>query len=319
MKKRDYVDFDRWVWISLTQKCQWRCWYCDHPSIVNPTTVDLSYYREFVEMFNEIKGNANIEVSLEGGEIGLLSQDYLDEVFNANLSETYTITTNGLFMQRNYHDRYKDKIHHILYHTVTELNEETTFPDYTFDPSIHVLYTMVVHKHNIKYLDSFLSANLDKTFLPHFLQPRVPGLDFMSKEDFQQIYDIMCDKPNIEDHMKNRVKEIIEYTDKPDTLRTFRFACCNIYNKIIINLPLRKIHRCCISMNTNSVELTYENLKKVLYNEPIYPFHDETCNNCIANFVWLYNSHYMNPNNELNYRRVLFDMRRRGINEYGLF
>lgn len=319
MKKRDYVDFDRWVWISLTQKCQWRCWYCDHPLIKNPRTADIEYFREFAEMFKDIKANSNLEVSLEGGEIGLLDKTYLDEVFDSNLSETYTITTNGLFMKNGYHERYVDKIHHILFHVVPEMNQNLEFDDYKFDPSIHILYTMVIHKNNIKYLDRFLSAHKDKIFLPHFLQPRITDLNFMNKEDFQKIYDIICDKPNIEDHLKNRVLEIIDSFDNPDKLKAYRFACCNIYNKIIINLPLKKIHRCCISMNTDAIDLTYENLKKVIYNKPAYSFHDNTCNDCIANFVWLFDSHYMNKDSELNNRKILLDMRKRGSNEYRLF
>lgn len=312
MKKHSYIDFDRWVWISLTQKCNWRCWYCDHPKISNPQTVSLDYFNEFCEQFLAAKGKSNIEVSLEGGEIGLLSEDYLDVVFASGLSDTYTITTNGLFMKKDYHTKYKDKIHHILYHVTPEMNETLTFPRYDFDPSIQVLYTMVVHKNNIKFLDDFLTYNKDVIFLPHYLQPRTDNLNFMNKNDFQQIYDIMKDKPNIEDHMKLRLLDIIHSFDNIVSLNTFRRVCCNFYNKIIFNLPRKIVHRCCISMNTSSIPITSTSIHDVLYNKLYtFPYTDPTCTECIANFVWLQKSHYTNPRTELNNRKIYFNILRR--------
>jgi len=307
-KKRDYIDFDRWTWISLTQKCNWKCWYCDHPKINNPQTVDLDYFDEFAEIFLKAKGKSNIEVSLEGGEIGLLDSKTLDHVFDANLSETHTITTNGLFMKKGYHDTYKDKIHHILYHVVPEMDDKFDFPRYEFDPSIHVLYTMVIHKGNIKYLDKFLDYNKDCAFLPHFLQPRTDSLQFMKKEDFIEIYNIVKDKPNFEPYVKERLLNIIKFFDT-NTLSMYRKLCCNIYNKTIINLPRKVIHRCCISMNTSPIPLNYENLQGA-FNNTLYTFPkwDETCNECIANFVWMYDSIYMNPKTELNYRKLSFNI-----------
>lgn len=282
--------FDNYLWISLTQKCQWKCWYCDHPSISNPQTCDKDDLKQLINVLLELKDNRkDVEVLLEGGEIGLLDEDLLDLIFYSGVSDKYSITTNGLFMKRGFHNRYKDKINYILYHVAPEVEFDTKFEYY--QNGLPIQYTAVVHKNNLQQFERLLENNVDCMFLPHFLQPRRNDLNFMDKDDFQRIYKIIKDKKNVFDFIKLRVKLISEVLDK-NSLKSLQLSCQKKMTKTIINLPTKKIHRCCVSMNSAQVDLNKENLIKILKGDNIFDSSDaEMCLNCISSnvFMKLYN------------------------------
>lgn len=291
MNFSDCFKFDNYLWISLTQKCQWKCWYCDHPSIINPQTCSEDDLKQLIDILIELKDiRKDVEILLEGGEIGLLDEKLLDLIFYSNVSDKYSITTNGLFMKKGFHNRYKDKINYLLYHVVPEIEFDSEFEYY--QNGLPIQYTVVVHKNNIQQFQNLLDKNPNCMFLPHFLQPRRNDLNFMNKDDFKRIYEIIKDKDNVFDFIKLRVKLISEVLDRKESLKRLQLSCQKKMTKTIINLPTKKIHRCCVSMNSSSVELNKENLIKILNGENIFDNSDtEMCLNCISSnvFMKLYN------------------------------
>lgn len=291
MKKKSYVDFDKGIWLSLTEKCNWKCWYCNYPNREKPQTISLEYLDYALSVIKNCIQGKNIEVSVEGGEIGLCSRKLLDKFFYSDLSETYTVTTNGLFMKNNYHNLYRDKIHHILYHVLPEIEDnKLDFPKHIYDGSIEVLHTIVIHKGNLHLIDEFFDMHPYQIWVPHFLQPRRTELDFMSRDDFKYIQEIIKSKDNIHPDVLPKVEMIADVNYYQ--WKTHQKLCRNIYTKPIIDLPRGKIHRCCVSMETSSIDFNEENLQKVIDNEFVFPFKDSTCKQCIANFVWIDNDFY---------------------------
>jgi Molybdenum cofactor biosynthesis enzyme len=279
--------FSNYLWISLTQKCQWRCTYCDHPSIVNPVTCTEEQLLSVITMLNNLQEyRKNTEILLEGGEIGLIDSNILDLIFNSNVSDKYSITTNGLFMKNGFHKQYEDKIRYILYHVMPEI-ENKSF-EYYNDTSIPIQYTVVVHKQNIQQFATLLDNNPNCMFLPHFLQPRRTDLNFMNEQDFITIYNIIKDRNNVFDFIKLRLKFIIKLLNKKQFVNNLQLKCQQIMTKTMINIPTNSIHRCCVSMQSSKIELTEVNLKNILQNTNIFPNTDtEMCLNCISSNVFM--------------------------------
>jgi hypothetical protein len=288
MKKTTFQDFEKQWYFSLTQKCSWNCWYCDFPKIQNPNHAPIEYVLEVFNMIKEVTGrDQSIEYSLEGGEIGLFDEEYLDKIFDCDMGDTYNIATNGLFMKKGYHKRYHDKIHYLLYHVQPELTKDFMVTEYETD--ILTYYTFVINKRNLPILSDILKKceSLNSYVLPHILQPRTNGLDLLSKDDFIEMYNILKASPIIKPDFITRVERIIDKLDNEKWLSQHRSICANVYTQPIFDLPNKRINRCCISISGDSVPITYENIEKLYKNEKMFDtLTDRVCDGCIANFLW---------------------------------
>ena len=282
MAKPDtYNDFDKQIYLTFTNECNWNCSYCDFPDKNNPT-YDLENHLSVLKMIPD-----NIEVYLEGGELGLLPEDQLDLIFNSGIANTYAIATNGEFLRKGYHEKYKDKIHYILYHFAPEITGDMDITEYDIDGSIRVDYTFVLHVDNLKYVDKLLTRYSHLKFLIHLLQPRVKGLPIDNSIPFYlDVLHSVKNHLNIGYYFKARLTKMIVGINVEMAMEKKRLMCSMIYNQISINLPDNKIHRCCVSTQTDSVELTEENLSKVIRNQQVFPATDSVCRDCIANFIW---------------------------------
>jgi len=289
MKKTTFADFKKQWYFSLTEYCSWKCSYCDFPCKTDPKVAPIEYVEEVFDRIKRITNyDQSIEYCLEGGEIGLFDQDYLDRVFNSGLSETYNVATNGLFMEKSYHKRYSDKIHYILYHIAPEIYDGVKYKEYDFG-DILCYYTFVINKNNLPILDKFLTDNLDSKhrFLPHILQPRTPGLDLLTYDDFIQMYDIIKDKSNVKPDFIERVVRIIERHNDEPWLDSHRKICASVYTQPIFDLPNKRVNRCCISITGDSVDITDDNLERLYKNKIMFSsLKDSVCDGCIANFLW---------------------------------
>lgn len=277
--------FQKHLWLSLTQKCNWKCTYCDHPHIESPKQSSIEDIEKLCEMLLKEKFLlTDVEILLEGGEIGLLNLDELHTIFYSDIADKYSVTTNGLFLEKGYHNRFNNKIRYILYHISPEIYSNTPIKKYKTD--IPIQYTFVVHKNNIQYIESLVDSNKDCMFLPHFLQPRREDLNFMSKDEFITIYNILQDKDNIFDFIKLRLKTIIDLFDSSIMMNKLQKRCQGNITKCIINLPCSTINRCCVSTHTASIELTQENLHSVLLQNNIFDGSDfNLCKHCISSNV----------------------------------
>jgi hypothetical protein len=281
MKPDTFNDFDKQIYITFTNKCNWKCEYCDFPS-----KIDKSYdLKSALRTLRIIP--SNIEVYLEGGELGVMPEHELDLIFDSGIADTYAITTNGEFLKRGYHEKYKDRIHYILYHVAPEIFGNTEVIEYDVDESIRVDYTFVLHEGNMMHVDGILTRYPHLDFLIHLLQPRTEKM--LVNEDpnfYKEVLAIVEDKDNIGEYFKTRLDTIIANIGDDVFMARKRKSCANIYNQISINLPDNTIHRCCVSTESDQVLLTRESLAMVIRNQPTFPLHDSVCHTCIANFVW---------------------------------
>lgn len=290
MKKRHYAGFTRQYYISLTEFCNWHCQYCDFPKLQEHKTAPIERVLEVFDMLKQSTNNdAGVEYGLEGGEIGILAEDYLDQVFAHDLAESYVICTNGLFMERGYHKRYQNKVHYILYHARPEL-DNFFINQYDYD-GIMVHYAIVVTKENLD--NGLFEEVINKhngpgiSFLPHIIQPRTPGLELLSLEDYQHLYNIIKDKSNVNQYFIPRVARIIDNIVNEEWMEERRIICSNSYMQPIIDLPNDRINRCCVSITGEAVPITNKNLIDLYQNKKMFPsLKDHICNGCIANFVW---------------------------------
>lgn len=289
MKRTTFQDFDKQWYFCLTDWCNWQCGYCDFSKKMWPNHADIGFVEETFETIKRVtKRDQSIEYCFEGGEIGLLPEAYLDRVFATDLADTYNIATNGLFMEKGYHEKFKGKIHYILYHVLPEIQLDKPIIEYeTFDYLCY--YTFVIHKHNLDILDEFLkrNAHVKTYFQPHILQPRTPGLDLLTHQDFKRLYSILHPHDNIKPDFKERVARIIRYYDDEEWLDKKRRVCANVYTQPVFDMPNKNINRCCISITGDAVPVTEENINKLYTNKKLYStLKDKVCDGCIANFLW---------------------------------
>lgn len=275
------------IYHSLTQVCNWKCPYCEFPNITSPEHTDIEYFKVILSQIKKITDKYDIEHCVEGGELGLAPVALLDLFFNSELAKSYHVSTNGNFLEKDYHNKYYDKIHSILYHVKPEIIDTTyDFNDYHIY-GIRFYYTIVITKENIDLIDSFFSYHPDKLFVPHVLQPRTKNLSLMNIDYYKKIYDIVKDKKNIVSGFIKRYKFIIDNFEKENFMGGRTLICCNDYVKMMIDYTTKTLIRCCISTESDRVELTIPNLKTSLENDkPIFPSWDETCKECIAGFIF---------------------------------
>jgi organic radical activating enzyme len=138
--------------IGLHSVCNWNCPYC--------IARDPNGTYDEDEILNEIKPIKYKlkDVYLSGGEPGLLSTYFWDELFNMT-EYKLAICTNGTFIKKGYHIRYESKIRSIMIHCVKELNYDiddeilkviNNKTRYSVEPVI------VIHNKNSHLLEEFL-------------------------------------------------------------------------------------------------------------------------------------------------------------------
>ncbi len=285
-----YADIE--LYLSLTEKCNWNCFYCGYPLKTQPKEIDLDWFKGTIKDLKPVTDKYDLQLCVEGGETGLVSEDILDYLFfESNMTDKqqfkWHVASNGTFMLKRYHDKYKDVLRSILYHVVPDLvKPNMNFKKYQCD-GYDIYPTIVIHKENIQYLSSFLDQHTDEMFVLHVIQRRIEHLDIMDKSYYQQIYDIVKDKPNVVQDFKDRYKYILSNYDNTRLMDLKRSFCCHNYKKMIIDFPNRVINRCCISMESDTIPLTPENLDKCLSNtQKIFTDWDDACNDCIGGFIF---------------------------------
>lgn len=138
--------------IFVTQRCNEVCEYCDIPTITSPKDVNLDCYLKYIDIAQDY----HYHIDLTGGEIGLLDETTLDTIFR-KLKRPAKVNTNGLFVERGYYDKYKDKISMLWYHIVREGIRELQ--------DEKVKYIIVRHKENEQEVQHLLNRykHLDTT------------------------------------------------------------------------------------------------------------------------------------------------------------
>lgn len=139
--------------VVLTYKCNWNCEYCAVDTHNNHISLGTAF-----EKIKNIPSNSN--VTLSGGELGLLKREFLTKVisFLQSTNCKISINTNGLLLRR-----YPDLLEYfeeITYHCSEDLNLD----DEIYITDHNIKYLLVVHDENINKLKDFLDKNSEILF-----------------------------------------------------------------------------------------------------------------------------------------------------------
>lgn len=149
--------------ILLTSRCSEQCDYCDFPLLENPsdaTKENIDYF--FKNIVPRDRLFRYTRLGLVGGEIGLLDMDTLDYFFTPFVGKgiTFNIMTNGLFLKKDYHKRYKNMIHSITYHMIHagKYNETTK---YVFNSDVPTEIAFVAHHFNLEEVQGLVRKGIN--------------------------------------------------------------------------------------------------------------------------------------------------------------
>lgn len=275
------------LYFSLSEKCQWGCHYCDFPTFQKTAKhVTLDKLKEQTQILKKVN-LAKWNLCVEGGELGTVPEEILDYwFFESNLAPTYHVATNGLFLEK-YYEKYKEKIHTVLYHCLPDVKKDSIGKVKEYDISPEILYyTVVLTPHNIDYIYDFLNHYKKSTWAIHVLQPRIAGTVEMDVEYYKKVSNILESLPEINPHYAKRYRKIIEDLESNSMMKK-RLFCANDYSKSMIDLVKSEINRCCITYTGDRVKFNKENLDKLLNNDQLFPLLEKgRCESCIAGFVY---------------------------------
>lgn len=141
--------------LYVTYKCNWHCNYCSEDTWNRPRVNDLQ------EKIDRIVDNS--EVSITGGEPGILPRDIMEDVITQLVDKKceINVNTNGKFFVRFSHlDKYIDSY---LYHCSEHLeDDEIVIPDANNDK---IQYMLVITDDNMHRLEYYVNKYPDINFL----------------------------------------------------------------------------------------------------------------------------------------------------------
>lgn len=145
--------------IITTYNCNWDCSYCiiDTHKRNKVSPINKQMLLDKIALVTQ-----NAEVSLSGGEPGLVDPETMAKVFDrlVELNCNIDVFTNGLFIKR-YGDKYLQYIDELLYHCVEYLDHDIEFPDLDQE---RVTYVIIVTNDNHHQVDDFLDRYPHITF-----------------------------------------------------------------------------------------------------------------------------------------------------------
>jgi len=243
----------RTVVIFLTENCNWKCKHCIIPENNNVTS-KLENFLWLISYFSLLK----YDIILSGGEIGTLSEQILDKVFK-QIVHPVKVNTNGEFIEKEYHRRYKSKISELYVH----INENCSSPKEGYKTDIKIVYGIVGSVNDLK-------KSLEYYKNIYF--------DYIGAEDSDISYDkldldFLTKYSNVNQEL---VTDILKRKDSD--VQKLRQNCPK-QNCIFINL-----HRGIISLCSKNVHiglpLNKDNLRKRLSNSIEFVYDKNICNNC---------------------------------------
>jgi len=265
--------------LKITSKCNWKCSYCDNRGNQD---VDINKLISFIQLLQLYNKNTNI--SLSGGEPGLLSENYFSQLFSV-VNNQVEVCTNGTFFKNNYHKIFKDKIKEFWYHVTPEiLNNKIEFNK--IDTSIPIQYIFVIHKKNLHEVIPFIQKHKEIIFRPSFYKGDDEEL-ILTLDDIKYLYNNDINKLNITNNYKDRIEYFNSCNKyKINKAQTECYKICYIPR---IDLITNTIYRCCAGNSSiiDSIELNDNTLKMLLkYNIFLCSTKNKTiCKSCF-NGAW---------------------------------
>jgi len=146
--------------LILTYKCNWHCDYCSVDTH-NQTALNLN------DITNKLKlVTPNYNVTLSGGEIGLLDYNTIMLVINTLQEKNCKISlnTNGVFLLK--YPELAKYFSYVIYHCTEDLESDPEFSAVNVfkNSGVIVEYMIVVTDNNIHNLDKYLNKHISTNF-----------------------------------------------------------------------------------------------------------------------------------------------------------
>jgi len=250
--------------VILSEKCNFNCWYCDIGNLKKPKTADLNVIRPIITKLDQ--SDSFEAFTLTGGEPGILPPEYIDAFFESIKCHPARVNTNGAFVRNGWWDKYKDQIDQMgIHHSidVTDIPEELHFD---MDEYQHIAYYVPTHIGNVDdALDLAVKyPHLRFSFIPYVCKVAGTGQHRMTVDQYRHALDRMMEMENVVNCCKVLFKRLGEKDEK--SLALHQKGCALGHVQPLLNLCKMQIQQCVsmYSSNTNTVELTDENLDKLL-------------------------------------------------------
>jgi molybdenum cofactor biosynthesis enzyme MoaA len=142
--------------LLVTFKCNWNCDFC----CVDTHNKKPISFEEIKEKLKLIRYNyPNSNITLSGGEPGLLSEETLKYILENLEYKTLSVNTNGVFLEK--YLKYAKYFDYVLYHCSEDLTQN---PKYDIvekwkKEGVKVHYMIVIDDKNFKNFDDFMKRN----------------------------------------------------------------------------------------------------------------------------------------------------------------
>jgi organic radical activating enzyme len=265
----------------LTEVCDWKCPYCYFTNIKQkePNLNTIKKHIFYIKKIIDELGDLVVNIDIQGGEVGTIPLEIL-EYFFQTIKKPITISTNGMFIEKGYHENEKIKpyINSIFFHYY-DFYTDNTIKNYILK-DIPVLRG-IVHN-NVDEIVSFIKKNNDVIFdyiefefdieksnkvnflMYHDLLNKIIGLDNISNNAMNIIYSRLSEK---EDHRDN---------------------CKNYNHSILIDMVNEAICLCQRQLDVN-IPLTEKNLIHRLKTFPKHIFEKSNCESCTRLYAGKFN------------------------------
>jgi len=266
--------------IKVTNQCNWDCSYCDN---VDSQNVELD---KLIECINSLQSlNPYITISLSGGEPGMLSEKYLEQVFK-HINNPCEIATNGTFFEKDYHNLFKSKLKEFWYHVTPEINDDNTIYD-NIETDLPIQYIFVIHNRNINQVIPFIQRNSHIQFSPRFYIGADQNYVLTQSRIATLYYEGICDM-NIIDDYKERIKYFSNIDNYNNIIKAQEY-CNTISYMPRLDLIKEKIFRCCAGLSNTIDNITFNKINlRLLIKNDLFTHKNKTniiCSSCY-NGAW---------------------------------
>jgi organic radical activating enzyme len=252
----------------LTEKCNWNCPYCYFSKLEYPKEPMMLRYQKHLPYIKKIidkLGDLVVNIDIQGGEVGLVPEDIM-EYFFETIDRPIAVSTNGMFIEKGYHENPKIKPHiaNIMYH-VTE--------NFDRPPQFNIGSMGIVHD-DIETMVRYIKDNPNIMFDYVEFEFDINEHREMDIDMYQELYEKIENLNNISDNAKNIINQRRLY-ENPN----HRDNCKKYNHSILIDLVNANICLCQRQLDIN-IPLTEENLIYRLKTFPKDIFKDDHCESC---------------------------------------
>jgi MoaA/NifB/PqqE/SkfB family radical SAM enzyme len=269
------------VQIIPSTRCNKNCVYCDIPKI-KQRTCTFEEFKYGMKLANMVDSTF---INLSGGEPGLLPQRYIDYLIDNYCSNRrITLSTNGEILPKI--EGKLDSFSRILYHIFPEEISEIENPIQCRS----LIYTIVMHRHNIDQVIEFLKNNKHINFLViQYSAKELLKNDDLKIETINKLKEISL-MDNVTEETRFMIDKTIKfYFNNREKYNFIRDYCSSIVLYPVLDLVNKRILKCCVSYtNSGGVELTEQNIKQL--DKIKFKSTDPICENCLqflcSDYFW---------------------------------